>query len=166
MSNQKQEMKLACSGASRAGLGAAIAAFAMVFVPAVHAAGAGMTITKDPVTGELRAPTADEFNALEKQQVKDKAAQAKANAKANGKAGPVAAKSADAVDPEIRLANGAVGYQLGDEFMTYSVVTRNADGTTLIDCVTGAEAANQLVKAPQSTTAKTNKSEKEHGHAH
>ena len=121
-----------------------------------------MTVTKDPVTGELRAPTAEEFSTLRKQQVRDQAVKAKVN----GKAAPVAARSVDAVDSERRADNGAIGQHVGEEFMSFSVATRKADGTTSIDCVTGADAANKLVKAPRSSTAKTSKTDKEHGHAH
>ena len=86
-----------------------------------------MQIVKDPVTGQLRAPTAEEFQAMQEQEAKEKASK------------PAAAAAAPMV--ERRAANGAVGFQLGDEFMTYSVVKRNADGTMTTHCVTGADAA-------------------------
>ena len=162
MSSQKQEFKQTGSGASRASLRAVFAVVAMASVSAVHAAGAGMTVTKDPVTGELRTPTAEEFSTLQKQQAKDRAVKSKVNAKA----APVASKAADAVDTERRADNGAIGQHVGEEFMSFSVATRKADGTTSIDCVTGADAANKLVKAPRKSTGKINKTDKEHGHAH
>ena len=62
-----------------------------------------------------------------------------------------------------RLQNGnAVGYWVGDAFLSYSVAKRSTDGTLATHCVTSAEAADKLLKAPQSSTAKL---DEEHGDA-
>ena len=122
-------------------------AAALAASPAAQAADVGMRVVKDPVTGQLRAPTAEEFQAMQEQEAKEKTSR------------PAAAAAA-APMVERRAANGAVGMQLNEDFMTYSVVKRNADGTITTHCVTGAEAATKLLKAPQASTAK------EHGHAH
>ena len=60
----------------------------------------------------------------------------------------------------LRSAGGAIGYRLDDSFQTYSVMTRNADGTLSMQCVTGAKAAEKALRSPQSTTT-----DKEHDHA-
>ena len=150
MSIQKQETKPTGSGATRVGLAAALAVVAIASASAVHAADAGMIVVKDPVTGQLRAPTAEEFRALELQRASDEAAQA-------------ATRSAATAPAARSAANGAVGYRVGDAFLNYSVVTRNADGAMTTHCVTGADAAEKLVRDPQSSTART---DKEHRHAH
>ena len=192
MSIQKKESKATGSGTTRLGVTAVLAVVAFASASSVHAAtaakdadtdelraptaeeftvlekqrvktNAAMTVVKDPVTGELRAPTAEEFSTLERLKVKEKTTQQKLP---NGKSALVAAKPAEAGDGEIRLPDGSVGMQLGEEHMAYSVMTRNADGTMTLHCVTGSESANKLIKAPQSSTAKTNNIDKEHGHAH
>ena len=123
-------------------------AAALAASPMTYAADAGMVVARDPATGKLRAPTAEEMQALEQA------------AKATPQRSPAAAVAAPV---ERRAANGAVGFHVGDTFMTYSVMRRNADGTMTMQCVTGAEAADKLLKAPQAARAT---SQKEHGHAH
>jgi hypothetical protein len=115
-------------------------------VPA-QAADAGLVVARDPVTGQLRAPTAEEARALE---------QAPKTESLKSSVAPAAAPVAR------RAANGAVGFHVGEAFMTYSVMRRNADGTMSMQCVTGAQAADKLTKAPQ---AATGTSHKEHDHA-
>lgn len=122
-------------------------AAAIAASPAAQAADPGAVISRDPATGQLRAPTAEEMQALEQ------AAKAASPSRMATPAAPV----------ERRAANGAVGFHVGEQFMTYSVMRRNADGTMTMQCVTGAEAADKLVKAPR---ASRGTSEKEHDHAH
>ena len=47
--------------------------------------------------------------------------------------------------------------------MSYSVATRNADGSTNQYCVTGPQAAADLMKGKK-TTARVEKTAKEHNH--
>lgn len=88
-------------------------------------AAAGMVVVRDAATGELRAPTADEAKAL--QPVRSADSQAVA---------------APAVE---RAMAGGYGLMLDESTHAYSVVTRQADGTLVESCVTGAEAANKIV---------------------
>lgn len=125
-----------------------LAASAIALSPASQAAdAAALRVVKDPVTGQLRAPTPEEFKAMQEQEARERAL----------------TRSAAPTGPVLRrAANGAVGYRVGEAFMSFSVAKRNADGTVTMQCVPGAEAADKLLTAPQSSTAPT---DKEHGHA-
>ena len=125
---------------NRTGLTLLLALAAVAAASSSQAADAGLRVVKDPVTGALRAPTADELKAME-------ALEAKAAESAAPAAAPV----------PLRAANGAVGFRVGDQFLTYSVATRKADGTLNIHCVTGEKAAVKLLSAPQSTSSKSAK---------
>lgn len=133
----------------------ALAAFAS---PAAVAAddNAGMRVVRDGVTGELRAPTHEEFKAMQ-----DEEKAAKAAARTAGGSAPAATSA-----PPTRLqrADGSKGMRVGDAFLTYSVVTRKADGSLDMDCVTGADAAEKIVSGKK--PAVTSKGTKEHGHDH
>ena len=120
--------------------------------------GVGMRIVRDPVSGQLRAPTPEEAQAMDAQEAKSRAEKAAANA-GTSKESPA--------PMEFRQANGSVRYRVGDAFLSYSVVTRNADGSINMQCVTGKDAAEKLVLSPKramSTPAAT--PDKEHDHAH
>lgn len=110
------------------------------------AADAGQRVVRDAVTGELRAPTAEEFKAMEA---------AEANARRGARAIPQAPVAR-------RSPQGAHGFRVGDQFMTYSVARRNADGTTSMVCVTGEDAAHNVLKAPQAATSTTTHVEADH----
>lgn len=132
----------------KAGSAMLLAAAALVAMSPSMAAGApAMRVVRDPVTGQLRAPTASEFKAMQAREARDRAA----------------SRVVTPAPVPLRAANGAVGYRVGDRFLSYSVAKRSADGTVSLDCVTGAEAANQLLNAPQSSTAAIHE---EHDHAH
>lgn len=108
------------------------------------AAGAqAQRVTKDSVTGELRAPTADEVKALDA-------------AAGNGKraAAPTGILSGKADPQPQRLPNGTVVQELTTDTMMYSVARKNADGTISQYCVTGDEAAQRLVKGPAASSKK------------
>jgi len=127
----------------------ALAAATFVASPASHAAEApGMRIVKDPVTGELRAPTHEEFKAMQDQQLRERAL--------TRSAAPAAAPVA------VRNADGSVKIMLDESQMSYAVVTRNGDGSLTEHCVTGAVAASKLVSGKRSKAAKTSKAAKEH----
>jgi len=142
---------------------ASLAAFLFVLTlaaaPAAQAAdGVGMRVVRDPVTGQLRAPTAEESKAMDEQAAKARAAKVAADP---------AGAAADSPPPmEFRQSNG-VRYRVGDSFLSYSVVRRGADGKLDMQCVTGNEAAERLVRDPKaSMSVPTSTIDKEHGHAH
>lgn len=118
----------------RAGAMALMAAGAIGASPALQAADGGMRVVKDPVTGQLRAPTAEEFKAMQDQEDKAKASQ----------------RSAPAVRTMPRRnAHGGLSHDVGERFMTYSVLKRDAAGNMTMQCVTGAEAADKAVNESQ-----------------
>ncbi|HTJ07779.1 MAG TPA: hypothetical protein VL624_20720 [Caldimonas sp.] len=73
-------------------------------------------VARDPVTGALRAATADEVKALQRA----RGAQARSGS-------PTSARYVH--------ANGARGARLTDDFMNYSIVLRGADGKLVEICV-------------------------------
>ena len=111
-----------------------------------------MRIVKDPVTGQLRGPTPEEAAAF------DKATRAKAGVRQPR--GLLTGK----INPQpITHPDGTVQQELDDSTMSYSVATRNADGSTNQYCVTGPQAAADLMKGKK-TTARVEKTAKEHNH--
>lgn len=108
----------------------------------VAASAQAQRVTKDSVTGELRAPTADEVKAMD-------ASTGKRSTRAvgilSGKADP---------QPE-RMPNGTVAQELTTDTMMYSVARKNADGTISQYCVSGDEAAQRLVKGKASSRKQT-----------
>jgi hypothetical protein len=90
-------------------------------IPFTAQAADAMRVVRDPVTGEMRGPTAAEAAAFERA-----AAQLR---QASGKAptGPT----------EIRYADGTIETKLGDDSMLYSVVRANEDGSLAMDCLPG-----------------------------
>ena len=80
-----------------------------------------MIIVKDPVTGELRAPTAQEIEALRS-------------------ASPTPKLSVGGQPTSVeKLLSGRVRARLGPEYMRFSVVRKNPDGTVSMDCVPGSK---------------------------
>ena len=129
-----------------------LSALVLAASPAAQAAdGVGMRIVRDPVTGLLRGPTAEEFQAMEAQELKANAGKA-----AVVKVAPVAEHRAD----------GSVMLKLDESHMNYSMVTRNADGTLTEQCVTGADAAQKVLLGKKVSSAKNVKNAKEHAHDH
>lgn len=105
----------------------------------VQSASQGMVVVKDATTGELRAPTADEARALRQAAVPAaRTAALRASAMATPVAGPMTTSS------------GAIGYRLDESYMSYSIVTRDANGNLVERCVTGADAAEAALRAPAS----------------
>ncbi|MES2102651.1 MAG: hypothetical protein V4634_01425 [Pseudomonadota bacterium] len=128
---------------------------AIAAAPAVQAQDSGMRVFKDPVTGQLRAPTAEESAALDAQIKADQASQA----------GRVSAQARmKRAVKEVR-ADGSTMMQLDESQMSYSVATRNADGSIGMACVTGDETADKLVHSGSSAnTSATAVHSKEHNH--
>jgi len=132
-----------------ASLAVLLSALVLTAAPSAQAAdGVGMRIVRDPVTGQLRGPTAEEFQAMEAQELKANARKA-----AVVKAAPVAERRAD----------GSVMLKLDESHMNYSMVTRNADGTLTEHCVTGADAAQKVLSGKKVSAGKN---AKEHAHDH
>jgi len=100
----------------------------------------GMIAVRDPVTGELRAPTADELASL----------QAKSQAAKSSRLRALAVEPAQA---ERVNSRGAIGYRPGPENVSYSVVTRNADGSLSSTCVQGQDQAEAIVKGQVAKSA-------------
>jgi hypothetical protein len=110
----------------------------------------GLRVVKDPVTGELRAPTGEEAAALQSAAPVDaRGASVVRRGLATGKINP----------QRVTHANGMMSLELDESTLSYSVARRNADGTTDWVCVTGPEAAAAALAAKT-----TSKDAKEHNH--
>jgi hypothetical protein len=124
---------------------AAITAAALAFSGSAFAAGQdGQTVFKDPQTGQIRNP-----NAVEAKQLNDLRAAQRAAAVAERKAS--GAPQANVVNV---LRNGIVQAFLDEESVSYSVVTRDANGQLALECVTGATAAEETSTKSATTEAK------------
>jgi hypothetical protein len=119
---------------------AALFAALMMHQPA-HAGGQeGMVVVRDPQTGQMRAPTAQEMQALH----------------------PLPKASLRAQAPLSSLVvtkpNGSRALRLGERGLVYSVVRRAPDGSLAEQCVQGQEAASKALAQPAPA------SHKEHSH--
>lgn len=114
----------------------------------------GMVVTRDAVTGQLRAPTAAEVTELEN---KAKAIEAKKSLSKSSKA-LLTGKSSAAPKAMVHSASGARGAHLGDEHATYSVVTRQSDGSLSTECIDGKAAADDAVKVGLPATTQSSPS--------
>lgn len=103
-------------------------ALALPCMPA-HAQDPGMVVVRDPVTGEMRAPTPAELRALRTLPPQGAAQQP-----------PQQAQSV--VRPD-----GSRSVKLGENSMVYSVVKRDAGGKLNEECVHGHDAAEHAVGA-------------------
>lgn len=92
-------------------------------MPASHG---GLVVFKDPVTGKLRQPTAEEIGALV------------------GLAKPSAAPAAQTGR---RLANGGLAFYADPSLDSYTVATKAADGRLVTSCVEGKEQADKAIAA-------------------
>ena len=100
----------------------------------------GQVVVRDAATGQLRAATPEEAQAL--------------HASRAGVA--TLRKSAVAATPQARFhPSGARGARLTDEFMSYSVVVRQPDGSLATLCFESREEADAALKAAASPVAKT-----------
>lgn len=101
--------------------------------PAAESAGKAaprMVVVKDPETGQLRAPTSKELEALRK---------------ASPKQAFATAGEPTSVE---KLASGRVRARLGPEYLRYSVVRKNPDGTFSSDCVPASKVDGVLHASP------------------
>lgn len=127
---------------------AAIAALALS--GSAFAAGQeGQTVFKDPVTGRMREPTAADVQELNAARSAERAAAA-AERKAS---------KAPATGVPVRQSNGAIQITPDEGSMTYSVMTRNAAGELVLQCVTGAASAQAALSAPATTNSKEHQHE-------
>jgi hypothetical protein len=100
----------------------------------------GQRVYIDPDTKEIREATLEEMHEVAKENIRNRE-----SLKARPAATLIPAKS------------GARGARMSAAYRSYSVVTRNNDGTLSEVCVTGQEAANKSLAAG---TAKSNHEEK------
>jgi len=107
----------------------------------------GMRVVKDPVTGLLRAPTNEELKAQLQQEAKARGA---------GAASPSQVGIVSRTTPTlVRRADGSRKLELTEDSMTYSVMTRNPDGTLNMNCVTGEDSAERALKARNFAASRT-----------
>jgi len=99
-----------------------------------------MTVVRDAETGKLRAPTSDEIASMQAQKAKTQLRMRAAAPK------PTLPKM---------HANGARGVRLTDEFMSSSVVVRNADGSLQKMCFDSHDAAKKTVESGHTHVAHT-----------
>ena len=117
---------------------AALCVFATLSSQARAAGQQGMTVTKEPQTGKMRAPTPEEMKALR--------AAAPPSAALAGKP---AAQPVTMTRP-----NGAKGVLVGESHLVYEVVTRDADGKLSSQCVQGEGAVQQALAHPANAADK------------
>ena len=104
----------------------------------------GVVVFIDPATGKIRQPDASEIGAL------------------TGSPGPIVPRTPT---PPVLMQGpgGAVGARLGEESLTYMVVTKAPDGKLAMDCVTGAKAASaRVVSSPDPKDKETSKVKEPH----
>lgn len=120
---------------------ASLALMGLLAAPCAQAAAPALKVVKDPVTGQLRAPTAEEAAALD--------------AKSSGTSTDVRrGLITGTVNPQkVYHADGTVELELDENSMSYTVVRRNPDGSLSMACVTGREAAEQAKKTKGGKTA-------------
>jgi hypothetical protein len=131
---------------------AAIAALALS--GAAFAAGQqGISVVKDAATGEMRAPTAEEAQQLRNMRIQQKAAATAAAAARSRLARGAVAPAAAPLPPGtvIRHPNGMDEIIMDPESISFAVATRDANGNTVMQCVTGATAAAKAVANPVTT---------------
>lgn len=91
---------------------------------------AAQTVVRDAESGQLRAPNAEEAQAL------------------RGAAPERRALRSLAAPSQRKLAHGAVSAELDESTLMYSVARRNADGSVSRACVQGEEHAQQALNKP------------------
>ncbi len=92
----------------------------------------GLRVFMDPATGKVREAEKVDFERMAPR--------------------PAALRSAPAVSQTVEL-NGMVGMRLDDSQMSYSVATKNPDGTISMECVQGAADARKVVARRAGGTA-------------
>lgn len=99
---------------------------------------AGMRVARDPETGQLRAPTAEEAQALSAP-----AAGTSRTAKTTAPRGLITGR---VNPPPVVYPDGTIEQELDDSTVMYSVARRGADGKIEMYCVPGKTEADKIVK--------------------
>jgi hypothetical protein len=108
----------------------------------------GMRVFVDPVTGQMREPEAWEEQELSRQQQRE--------ALREGRVNPRGERQMTSAAP-IYHPSGAVGMQLGEDQMSYSVAKVNPDGTLSTDCLPNQQAASKWLKSSGQTPVRKEK---------
>ncbi len=134
-------------------LGATLAVVAVSLSSGAFAVEAmGLKVVKDAQTGALRAPTAEEFTAMQAQENA-----VTAGTKSTKSRGMLSRKESPKA---VHMSHGGVRMELTEDTMTYSVATRNADGAIDMQCVTGADAAAKAMNEKSTSATPANKEHK------
>ena len=142
-----EQSKSSVTARSVAGLGLALAALSTLPMSAVahgdHDAAtaaatpvgmdgsANLTVVRDPETGLLRAPTADELSAMQLRAAKSQSL-----------------RVAPAVPMQKYHSSGARGARMTDDFMSFAVAVRKADGSVDTQCFETKQAAEAALNTP------------------
>ena len=133
MSIQFNQIMDATDGVRLAGLAAVIALALAAPLAQAQTPEQGMRVTRDPVTGQIRLPTPEENKALDDQ--------------IKAEAGKAARTAPEPVAPKpIIYPDGTIEQKLDPQSMMFSVMVRNADGSLSMECVTGEDAAHDLLR--------------------
>ena len=119
--------------------------------PEQPAAAGGLVVFIDPDTGKIRQPDAAEIGTL---------SGTPAPANAGGANAPAMARQPVTRPVEFRGVGNIRGIKLGEDSLSYMVVTKTPDGKLAEACVTGDKAAADLVSkgvTPKTTTKKSKK---------
>lgn len=106
-------------------------------------AGSGMVAYKDPATGQLVGPSAEQAAELAAAAVP-----AAASVQASGR------QAASARFAPLTTSRGGVGRKLDDSTVSYAVVHKDANGQLVETCVPGEEVASHLAHGPSLPAAK------------
>jgi hypothetical protein len=118
----------------------ALCVFATLSIQA-HAAGQdGMVVVRDPQTGKMRAPTADEMKALR--------AATPPSAALTGRT------QAQPQTSVVTRPNGTRAVRVGESHKVFEIVTRGADGKLSSQCVQGEAAAQEALTHPANAADK------------
>jgi hypothetical protein len=104
----------------------------------------GQTVFKDPQSGQVRNPTADEAKELNDLRAAQRAAAVNERRVSGAPPANIAT-----LQP-----NGAVRAFLDEDSISYSVMTRNSAGELALQCVTGADAASNAMSTAGATKSK------------
>lgn len=110
-----------------------------------NAAKPGMVVVKDPATGQLRAPTAEEHQALTGNGGSSSGRTTGAQTSVKGGA---------AATTQVQHPDGTVSVMLDESHAVFAVATRTPEGKVVIGEVTGAKAADAAVSRTAKTGAK------------
>lgn len=105
-------------------------------------AGTGMVAYKDPATGQLVGPSAEQAAALAAAAVPAVSAKSGGRVAMGGRIAP------------LTTAKGGVGRKLDDSTASYAVIQKDADGNLVESCVPGEDVAHHLAHGPSLSAVK------------